>query len=115
MIAGANRLNNGSGDLVALVGLSAVAITFAFLLWRRTDLRDSVVAASIYLLGLSLLLATSLRGWYITGHDIQTEYRVFQLTKDHGVWNIGSVPQCVQRLPQHHHPADRDLADRPGR
>ena len=25
---------------------------------------------------------TSLRGWYITGHDIQQEYKVFQLTKD---------------------------------
>ena len=90
VVAGANRLNNGSGDLVALLGLSLVAVNFALLLWWRAGLRDSVIAASTYVLGLSLLLATSLRGWYITGHDIQREYRVFQLTKDHGVWNIGS-------------------------
>ena len=75
---------------MALIGLSAVAVTFALVLWRRRNLRDTVIAASTYVLGLSLLLATSLRGWYVTGHDIQTEYRVFQLTKDRGVWNIGT-------------------------
>lgn len=90
VVAGANRLNNGSSGLVALIGLCGVAVTFALMLWRRTDLRDSVVAASTYLLGLSLLLATSLRGWYITGHDIQREYRVFELTKAHGLWNIAT-------------------------
>ena len=90
VVAGANRLNNGTGDLVTMVALGSVAAIFALLLWWRDDLRDSVVATSTYLLGLSLLLATSLRGWYITGHDIQKEYRVFELTKNHGIWNIGS-------------------------
>jgi uncharacterized membrane protein len=90
VVAGANRLNNGQGDLVALVGLSAVVVTFALIIWHRDVLRDTVIAGTTYLLGLSLLLATSLRGWYITGHDIQSEYRVFQLAKDNGVWNIGT-------------------------
>ncbi len=88
VVAGANRLNNGHGDLVTLVGLSSVAAAFVLLLFWRADLRDSVLAASTYLLGLSLLLATSLRGWSITGHDIQEEFRVFELTKDNGVWNV---------------------------
>jgi uncharacterized membrane protein len=35
-----------------------------------------------------MLLMTSLRGWYITGHDIQQEYAVFELTKGHSDWNI---------------------------
>jgi uncharacterized membrane protein len=90
VVAGANRLNNGRGDFVAMVGLAGVAVTFALMLWRRAYIRESVVAVSTYLLGLSLLLATSLRGWYITGHDIQDEYRVFELTKDHGLWNIAA-------------------------
>jgi uncharacterized membrane protein len=33
---------------------------------------------------------TSLRGWYTTGHDVQREYRMFQLTKLHGHWNMAS-------------------------
>jgi uncharacterized membrane protein len=89
VVAGANRLNNGSGDAVSMVGLAGIAATFAVLLWWREEIRDSVVSGTTYLLSLSLLLATSLRGWYVTGHDIQQEYLVFQLTKDHGVWNIG--------------------------
>jgi uncharacterized membrane protein len=90
VVAGANRLNNGSGDLVTLVGLCSVAASFGLLLFWRAHIRDSVVATSTYLLGLSLLLSTSLRGWYVTGHDIQREFRVFELTKDHAVWNIGT-------------------------
>ena len=91
VVAGANRLNNDHGDLVSLIGLSCVAATFALLLGWRKRLRESVIATSTYLLGLSLLLATSLRGWEVTGHDIQGEYFVFQLTKARGVWNIGAL------------------------
>lgn len=39
-----------------------------------------------------LLLLTSLRGWYITGHDIQREYQVFRLAADNGHWDISSFP-----------------------
>ena len=35
-VAGANRLNNGDGDLVALVGLGGVVVTFVLLLWWGT-------------------------------------------------------------------------------
>jgi uncharacterized membrane protein len=90
VVAGANRLNNGGGDAVSLVGLAGVVVAFGMLVWWRTAIRDSVVSIAVYLLGLSLLLSTSLRGWYVTGHDIQHEYTVFQLTKDQGVWNVSS-------------------------
>jgi len=33
---------------------------------------------------------TSLRGWFVTGHDIQTEYQVFQLTQASGRWEIAA-------------------------
>jgi len=46
------------------------------------------VTTAIYSLAVALLLMTSLRGWYITGHDIQREYRVFQLTKSNGNWKM---------------------------
>jgi hypothetical protein len=49
----------------------------------------------IYLVSLSALLMTSLRGWSITGHDIQGEYLVFQLTAASGHWNISSLPNST--------------------
>ena len=90
VVAGANRLNNGGSDVVSVVGLAGVVIAFGLLVSRRAAIRDAVVSVAVYLLGLSLLLSTSLRGWYVTGHDIQHEYTVFQLTKNHGIWSISS-------------------------
>ena len=82
------RLNNGASGSVttAALILAAIVIVMAFS-WRRI-LRESTIVATIYLLSLSLLLMTSLRGRFITGHDIQREFRVFELTSTQGIWNI---------------------------
>ena len=50
--------------------------------------RDSRVLA---LVAAGLLLATSLRGWGITGHDIQAEYLSFQLTNDAQHWQMSAL------------------------
>lgn len=86
---GAFRLNNGSDGLVALMtlGYAAVLIIYAFLLRRR--LPDGLLAWFIFIVGLSILLMTSLRGWDIVGHDIEREFRVYTLTHMHGFWDIG--------------------------
>ncbi len=90
-VLGANRLNNGAGGQVSLIALGGILV-LAFLLLRwRHQLRDETICVAIYFLSLALLLMTSLRGWYVTGHDIQTEYLVFQLTYSHAHWNIGSL------------------------
>jgi uncharacterized membrane protein len=95
VVLGATRLNNGAGDQLTLAGLAFMLVTFALLLrWRRW-VREGVICVVIYLISLSALLMTSLRGWSITGHDIQGEYLVFQLTAAHGHWNISSLPNST--------------------
>ena len=47
-----------------------------------------MITAAIYCVSLALLLMTSLRGWYTTGHDIQREYRMFELTLTNGNWRM---------------------------
>ena len=110
-VVGAIRLNNGAGDAVTVIALSVVVVTFAILWWRRNFIRDSVISVATYLLAATLLLATSL---YAVGISPDTtsnaNYRVFQLTKDHGIWNIGNFHGRVQCLPQHRRSANRDLA-----
>ena len=88
-VLGANRLNNGAGDQLTLAGLAGMVLTIVFLLYWQRLVREGVIAVVLYLVAAALLLATSLRGWYVTGHDIQQEYLVFQLTDFHGRWNIG--------------------------
>jgi uncharacterized membrane protein len=88
-VIGATRLNNGTGDTVSLVMLAVVFVTLGLLFIWRHDLDPGAISFVIYMLGFAMLLATSMRGWYTTGHDIQREYRVFELTKTNGNWSIG--------------------------
>jgi uncharacterized membrane protein len=87
-VLGATRLNNGASGHVALIALAFAALVGIFSIrWLRFT-REPVMMAVIYLVSLALLFTTSLRGWYITGHDIQQEYQVFQLTEAHGHWSM---------------------------
>jgi uncharacterized membrane protein len=89
-VVGANRLNNGASGNVTLVMLILAAALFVVMFTRRHALNSGTLPAAIYFISLAMLLMTSLRGWYTTGHDIQVEYKVFELTKTHAVWNISS-------------------------
>ena len=88
VVLGANRLNNGAGAQITLVALGLICLVFFLALRWLKLVRDAALAPVIYLSSLSLLLSTSLRGWYVTGHDIQGEYHVFQLTSVHARWNM---------------------------
>src|ERR1700680_2775123 len=43
---------------------------------------------ALFFIGLALLFTTSLRSWYATGHDIEREIYVFQLTNTHHIWSM---------------------------
>jgi uncharacterized membrane protein len=87
-VFGANSLNNfGTAAFTeVMIGGVAVYVIVLFVLAKRVT--DSTITTAIYLIALALLLMTSLRGWYITGHDIQREFRVFELAHTTGVWQI---------------------------
>jgi uncharacterized membrane protein len=89
-VMGANRLNNGTGSGLTLTMLFIAAIALTVMFARRDTLNPGTITAAVYFIALSMLLMTSLRGWYITGSDIQNEYAVFELTKSHGDWNISN-------------------------
>ncbi len=87
-VVGTNRLNNGASGSVTL-GAFVVLLAALALAWHgRERFSDGETAAFFYVAALVLLLATSLRGWYITGHDIQREYHVFQVTNSADRWDI---------------------------
>jgi uncharacterized membrane protein len=87
-IIGAIRLNNGASGYFTVVMLAGVAAIFGLLILRRARMTTTVISIVLYELGLATLLMTSLRGWYVTGHDIQLEYQVFQLTARNGIWDM---------------------------
>ena len=89
-VMGAISLNNGSTDALTMAMLVLACAYLFMLLALRARLADASIAWALYFISLSLLLMTSLRGWYVTGHDIQHEYLVFQMTVTHGRWDIAS-------------------------
>jgi uncharacterized membrane protein len=94
-VLGAVRLNNGAGGGVALVAVVLGAAALLTLLAGRGT--RAMVVRDAWVIGLvaaSLLLATSLRGWAITGHDIQAEFLAFRLTNDAQNWQMSALPSA---------------------
>lgn len=87
-IGGAIRLNNGASNILTMTMFALIAIWFVILVWRRN--LASIYPYAIVMMGLSILFSTSLRGWFITGHDIQREFYVFQLSSKANYWDISS-------------------------
>lgn len=90
-VAGAIRLNNGASGVVAVV---AVVVDGAALLAQLLASRRTHDGWVLGLVAAALLLGTSLRGWYITGHDIQAEYLAFRLTDGAQNWEMSALPSA---------------------
>ncbi|HWC57922.1 MAG TPA: DUF2206 domain-containing protein [Candidatus Paceibacterota bacterium] len=87
-VFGAIRINDGASNILTMVMLGGAGVYFVFLFRATKKLGENVIPTALFFIALALLLMTSMRGWYTTGHDIQTEYKVFELTKNAGLWNI---------------------------
>ncbi len=87
-VLGTTSLNNGGSNLLVVVNLIGIAGFSGLLVIKSRKLGDNTVATALFFTALAMLFMTSLRGWFTTGHDIQREFGVFELTKSSGVWRI---------------------------
>ena len=83
-IGGAIRLNNGASNILTMIMFGAIAVLF-FILLLKKDLKP-LIPYALFMFALSILLSTSLRGWFITGHDIRNEFQVFKATNNRDLW-----------------------------
>lgn len=87
-IAGALRLNNGGSTIFTMIALALVAVFVPIIMLDNHQIDESVPPILLYIMALSLLLMNSMRGWFITGHDILLEYHVFILTDTAHLWKM---------------------------
>lgn len=85
---GAFRLNNGASDILTMIAYGTIPLLFLWLLLRPR--LEHLYAPALVLMGLAILLSVSLRGWHITGHDVQNEFYVFQLAFKNQHWNMAN-------------------------
>ncbi|HEV2339193.1 MAG TPA: DUF2206 domain-containing protein [Patescibacteria group bacterium] len=90
-VFGAISINNTGNNAFTLVMLFLIGIYSMTFFFHTEKISSSVFPFALFCISLAILLMTSLRGWYITGHDIQEEYYVFQLTKSQFYWNINAL------------------------
>ena len=86
-ILGAIRLNNGGSNILTLILLGAIALYSLMLVLLRAKIAVDLYPYAIFFIGMASLFTTSLRSWYITGHDIEREFYFFQLTNTSHIWN----------------------------
>ena len=91
---GAIVLNNGGSNILTLILLGAIAVYSLLLVLFRDKIAVDLYPYAIFFIGLACLFTTSLRSWYIAGHDIEREFYVFQLTNAHHLWNMAFYPDA---------------------
>jgi uncharacterized membrane protein len=89
-IFGAIRLNDGGSGFLTMLMLASMAIYIGVLLYFSEQVEENTIPTALFFIASALLLMTSLRGWYVTGHDIQHETEVFELAKNTGIWSIAA-------------------------
>jgi len=85
---GAIVLNNGGSDILTLILLGAIAFYSLLLVLFRNKIPVDLYPYALFFMGVASLFTTSLRSWYITGHDIETEFYTLKLTNTHHIWNM---------------------------
>ncbi|HTH93048.1 MAG TPA: DUF2206 domain-containing protein [Candidatus Paceibacterota bacterium] len=85
-VLGALLLNNGQSNILTMAALGLVVILVPVVVLTRKEIDEPVKPVILYMMALSFLLMNSMRGWFITGHDILLEYHVFTLTNDAHHW-----------------------------
>ncbi|HEX8344284.1 MAG TPA: glycosyltransferase family 39 protein, partial [Actinoplanes sp.] len=90
-VAGARHLNAGGSPAGVMLAIGVAATALATATVAAGPRGSTAAATTIYLVALAVLLATSLRGTGVTGHDIKIEYRVFTDTLESGSWRPGGL------------------------
>src|SRR5436305_9008515 len=76
-VLGTIVLNNGGSNILTLILLGSVACYSFLLVLFRDKIRVNLYPYALFFITVACLLTTSLRSWYITGHDIELEFYVF--------------------------------------
>lgn len=86
--AGAISLNNGGANTFAVITYLLAFFIMLAIVFAQDNINSSVPPLSLYMMALSLLLMNSMRGWFVTGHDILLEYHVFTLVNTAHRWSM---------------------------
>jgi len=86
-VAGALRLNSGHGNGVAIIVTAACVVVLITTMVLAPRLDKSLLAVILYATGLAMMWSISLRGAFVPGFDIASEYYKLHQTVITGIWH----------------------------
>src|SRR3989344_6975498 len=87
-VLGTVILNNHGDNYLTIAMLGGVGVYVLLLVGFKDKVNNFHFTWGLWLIALALLLMTSFRGWYTTGHYNQLEAYVFKLTQTNLHWEI---------------------------
>lgn len=85
---GAISINNYSTNLITIYLLGIIGLLIVVLTLLRNRINSFIYPYSIFFIALSLLFTTSLRSWFVSGHDILREYYVYTIALSNLQWDV---------------------------
>lgn len=92
-VIGAFLLNNHGTNIVTMTMLGMIALYVLLIVIFRNKLNENVFPWALWVIGLSLLLMGSMRGWFISGADINLESSILKITINKGLWDVNNFYQ----------------------
>ncbi len=89
-VLGAASLNHGGGASFTMTMFLAIAAFASGLVIMQKRVAAWIWPWAIFTMGLAILWSNSLRGAFMTGHDIQLEYYVFRITDAAQHWSMAN-------------------------
>ena len=87
-VLGARILNAGGTPTLSITTEAAVGLLAPVIILYRRELPSLCLAWALFCQCLALVLLTSLRGNFISGHDILYEFAIFKTTLVHSHWSM---------------------------
>ncbi len=85
---GALVLNNNGSNIPNMIVLASIFVLIPVIIFNNKKIDEDVLPIILYITALTFLLMNSLRGWFVTGHDILLEQHVFVLTNTMHLWSM---------------------------
>ncbi|HKZ42315.1 MAG TPA: hypothetical protein VJ044_15230, partial [Candidatus Hodarchaeales archaeon] len=96
-ILGMRHMNTTDNNTTLMILLLLIPAYVVFLSIYQKRTPERLYPAFVFLIGISILLLTSLRGNHVIGSDIHDAYFFFQTTLDNKYWSV-TQPSLIESL-----------------
>ncbi|MBR9705441.1 DUF2206 domain-containing protein [Candidatus Pacearchaeota archaeon] len=97
-ILGALILNNHGPNYLTMILLAGIALYVLAIVIFRKKINPRIYPWAILMISVGIILSVSIRGFYLNGSDINTEFNIFRLIFDYQKWDLQEYSSSYNSL-----------------